>query len=203
MAKIYKKSVSARKNITASKKWCLVGAAVLLVAVVTALELTNKTYWFHHRQAISGVVPSTSPKNGSNTSSDKSTVPSYNDNSSKTTTSKDQSSTTSSNLTAPWGTFVSNNTPNLDSQPYPSGEQSVCLTTPGAACYIQFTKGDVTIKLGSKTADQNGQVIWNWDINDRSGSARFTEGSWKITAVATLNGATKTTVDSMNLEIGP
>jgi hypothetical protein len=40
-------------------------------------------------------------------------------------------------------------------------------------------------------------VVWNWDTKD----ADFSSGQWKIIAVASLNGQTKSTSDPSPLEI--
>jgi len=100
-------------------------------------------------------------------------------------------------LLAPYGNFVSNH--NLGNG-RPTTEQSVCNTTPGASCYIKFTKSDGSVKtLAAQTTDNNGTTIWNWDVKD----AGFSAGSWQITAVASLNGDVKTTTDPTPLEIQP
>jgi hypothetical protein len=99
----------------------------------------------------------------------------------------------------PTGTFVSNHHPSLAGTSRPSSEQSTCVTVPGATCYIQFTKGDIVKTLPTKTADSDGSVIWNWDVS----TAGFTEGTWKITAVAQAGGKTFEATDSMNLEVQP
>ena len=195
------KAAKRSKRLATLKKWWFLGLLLFLVGVLVALEFTNTTYLFHRRKAVSGLVPSTSPQS-STKSSDKSTTPSNNSSTSQNSSSqstKNQGSTSGTELTAPFGTFVSNHRPNLDGSPAPSQEQSVCQTTPGASCYIKFTSGNIVKALPAQTVDQNGQVIWNWDVNQ----AGFTEGSWKITAIATLNGTTKTTDDSLALEIGP
>lgn len=98
-------------------------------------------------------------------------------------------------LIAPWGSFVSNHHPGQGGAP--TTESSVCNTTPGASCYIKFTNGESVQTLAAKLTDSNGSVIWNWDVSN----AGLASGSWKITAVATLNGQTKTTDDPQNLEI--
>ncbi|NBW28768.1 hypothetical protein EBR37_00055 [bacterium] len=69
----------------------------------------------------------------------------------------------------------------------------------GASCYITFKNNGVVKTLAPQNADNEGTVIWNWDIS----KAGFTEGTWKINVIASLNGTTKTANDSMNLEVGP
>ncbi len=98
-------------------------------------------------------------------------------------------------LVAPWGVFVSNHRPGENGTP--TMENSSCNTSPGASCYIKFTNGDKTRTLPSQTTDANGSAIWSWDVTN----AGFTTGSWQITAIATLNGQTKSTTDTQPLVI--
>jgi hypothetical protein len=92
-------------------------------------------------------------------------------------------------LIAPYGSFVSNHSPGKNNTL--TDEESICNTTAGATCYIQFTNNGSTKKLDSKIADSFGSVTWDWDVKN----AGFAAGSWQITAVATLNGQTKSTAD--------
>lgn len=103
-----------------------------------------------------------------------------------------------SSLIMPSGTLVSNHRPSLSSSSL-SGEQSVCNTSPGASCYIEFTKGNEVKKLPVQTTDSNGSTYWTWDV----GQAGLGAGSWKITAVASLSGQTKTFDDSLTLDVQP
>jgi hypothetical protein len=81
------------------------------------------------------------------------------------------------------------NRPNHGSGPIPA-------TTPQQ----QTHAADSVIKtLPTQTADANGTVIWDWDVKQ----AGFDTGTWQITAVATLNGQTKTTNDPIKLEVQP
>jgi len=76
-------------------------------------------------------------------------------------------------------------------------EVSVCNTTPGAICLVKFTKSGVTKQLSAQTTDANGVASWQWDIE----SAGLTDGSWTITAVASLDGQTQSAQDGQNLEV--
>lgn len=92
----------------------------------------------------------------------------------------------------PTGDFVSNH--------HPDGtvaEVSVCNTTPGASCYIEFTNGSTVKKLEEQQTDGKGAVYWYWSI----GSAGLSSGSWTVTAVAVLNGQTAKVADPMTLVI--
>ncbi len=105
-------------------------------------------------------------------------------------------------LQAPSGTFVSNHHASLDPNDDRNREQSTCNTNVGATCDITFTKDGVTKSLGSQTASasrasQTGTASWSWT----PATLGLTPGSWKITAVASLNGQTKSTTDTVNLEI--
>ncbi len=176
-----------------------------VVAVFTVLELTNTTHFFHHQQVVSGTIPSSNPKtqtSSENQSGPASQSPKNNNVSQNPTTSvtSDKSQApTSGSLITPYGTFISNHHPNLDGSPAPSQEQSTCQTSPGASCYITLTNNGVVKTLAAQNTDRDGVAIWNWDIS----KAGFTEGSWKINVIASLNGTTKTANDSMQLEVGP
>lgn len=172
-------------------------ASLLVILVVIGLYFVLK----NTPNKGGGVIPTLPPAKTQTSkptgagSTDKSSV------GSNSAANTNASSSTGGNLAliSPYGSFVSNHHPNLDGSPAPSEEQSVCNTTPGASCYIQFTKEGVTKTLPTETADSNGVVSWSWDINQ----AGFTTGSWQITAIASLNGQTKTTQDPMSLEVGP
>lgn len=104
------------------------------------------------------------------------------------------------NTLTPSGTFVSNHKPGLGSTSAPSQEQSVCNTSPGATCVIQFVNKDgITKMLLAQTAGSSGSVIWNWDVKQ----AGFSQGSWQITAIASLNGQTETSMDVLPMQIQP
>jgi hypothetical protein len=102
----------------------------------------------------------------------------------------------STTLAAPSGTFVSNHSPSL-SDASRAQETSVCNTTPGASCSITFTLGNTTKTLSAKTTDDNGAASWDWTPS----SLGLTEGSWKIKATATQGGQTKTSEDSLTLNV--
>jgi hypothetical protein len=105
------------------------------------------------------------------------------------------STNSSSTLMTPASTgLVSNHRTNVAGQ-----EQSVCITSPGASCYIEFTKNGVTKALAAQTTDRAGAAYWTWDI----GKSGLSTGVWQITVVASLNGQTKTAQDSILLEVQP
>lgn len=178
----------------------LVFAAVIL----TVLELTNTTYLFHKRKATSGTIPTVQTNNnpplptktsasgasGNSTSQNPNIIGATSPNS-----SNPKSPNPGSSLIIPFGSFVSNHNPTLSGSL--SNEESVCNTTPGATCYIEFTQNSVVKKLPAETADSNGTVYWYWNV----GQAGFTSGNWQITAVATLSGQSETAQDKINLDV--
>jgi hypothetical protein len=57
-----------------------------------------------------------------------------------------------------------------------------------------------TVKtLTAQKVGSSGSVYWQWDA--ASASSGLTPGSWTVSAVATLNGQTRTAADSIPLEI--
>ena len=177
----------------------------IIIVVFTALELTNTTHFFHHQQAVSGTIPSSNPKAQTPTENQSKPVSQSpkNNNAAQTTTTSVSSNKSQApingSLITPYGTFVSNHHPNLDGSPAPSQEQSTCQTSPGASCYITFSNNGVVKTLAAQNTGNDGVAIWNWDIS----KAGLTEGAWEINVIASLNGATKTANDSMQLEVGP
>jgi hypothetical protein len=102
-------------------------------------------------------------------------------------------------LQDPHGQFVSNHSPSLKPSSSRNAENSVCITTPGAICEIQFINGDTKKALSAKTTDSNGVTTWNWTPQDIGLSA----GNWHIKAVAGSNGATKSSQDPIDLKVQP
>jgi len=163
---------------------------ILLVVVVLLVAS-----YLHHQHS-SPVIPSTSPAKTVSGSSDKQVAASVNPSSSTSDSSKSAATSTTAPSgtppTTPYGDFVSNHSPGGQN---PTQETSVCNTTPGATCYIQFTQGSIIKSLSSQTADANGAAYWNWDATTLSG------GSWTIKAIAGLNGQTATASDSRPLVV--
>lgn len=100
---------------------------------------------------------------------------------------------------SPTGQFASNHRPNLSGQPTPNAMSSVCTTTPGAHCKLQFQMGGITKELPAQPTDASGSVQWNWTLQDIG----LTQGTWTITAVATNGSKSATAVDPIKLEVRP
>lgn len=178
-------------------------ALIVVAAIVVAGGIAAYAYHSHQqRQAEIGskVIPATADTNSSDSKDQSSTTSPGNTDKNGPAESP---ATPSSNQTlsqAPSGTFVSNHYPSISGKPTPSAMQSTCNTDPGASCYIAFTnKSGQTKTLQKQTAGANGVVIWNWDVK----TAGFTPGEWAITATATLNSSSKSTTDSLKMEVNP
>lgn len=195
------KKIKNNKKSTKSKIIILsILFLVLAAAAITALELTNTTYFFHEKSLI--VSTGEQGVNNQQTKGEpkpNETTPTTDDSSQKDPSPGGNGEVTE--LIAPQGNFVSNHHPNLSGSPAPNKMQSSCTTTPGATCQITFTNtADGTIRsLPAQTTDPGGTAIWNWSLKDIS----ITEGTWKVQAVATLEGQTKTADDALNLEVKP
>lgn len=190
--KVYKSGKRSEKSH--SKKWLIL---IILLFVVVASFTTYKIYQSRkreHRVVIPSTAPTetTAPKSTGSTS-DKQAAPASQP-STSSSSQKSTAATTGSAPLTPSGQFISNHSPGGDN---PTKEQSVCNTSPGAVCYIQFTKGTIVKKLDAQTADSNGTTIWNWDVKE----AGLTAGSWQVSATATLNGQSVTAQDQQLLEI--
>jgi len=175
---------------------------VYLSAAIILVVIALGVFWHFHNKN-KDIIPTTNPVTSANksTSSTGNQQPTPATNPPPSDSAKNPSSQVAANgatLTAPYGTFVSNHRPSLSgANNIPGSELSTCTTTPGATCYIKFTKGDQTRKLPSQNADGSGSTNWHWDVSQ----AGLSEGTWDITAVATLNGQTKSTNDAFKLEV--
>jgi hypothetical protein len=189
-------------------KYIYITVGVIIVALVIVGAIL-KVHNDNQAKISSKTIPVMSQKTSNNNSSPNGSTAKANNNSSKSTTtnqlnsytnSTSNSTSTKSNmpLVSPSGTFVSNHYPDLSGKPYPATEESTCNTTPGASCYIKFIGPNGQVKsLPLQNTGNNGSTLWEWNIN----SAGFTVGKWQITAVASLNGSTKTTTDPIKLDI--
>jgi len=184
-------------------KWVVLAVVALLV-VGTTLKLTV----FNHQAPQQNSKNPTTLTGSQNTKGEASTgqkpLPSKEKPQTDNTTSAftkqpgDQKSNNVPNasLVVPSGDFVSNHDPGEnDSQLI---ETSVCNTTAGATCQITFTKDGVTKSLPAQVTDRGGSTYWdNWAPSD----VGLTAGSWKIQAVASLNGQTKSASDAIPLVV--
>lgn len=192
---------SKGKRLRLGKIKLLVG---LLVVVIVIIGL----FLIHQHKFSRKIIPSTqskstvsSSKSSSSSSSVKNSQLGSSSSSSSAPTTPDKSTPTLAPASSgaapatPTGQFVSNHKPGANGSP--TSEESVCSTTPGATCYIEFTMGSTVKKLNAETADANGSAYWNWDV----GNAGFTSGSWQVTAVATDNGKSASANDATPLEV--
>lgn len=173
-------------------KWVLAAVLVLVLVAAAAIFISHR---HNHAKQVAVHIPSKGPAKSSTVKKSAKAAAAANGNS----VVSDKSAGHSTNLVAPSGTFVSNHRPSLSGSPLLKSEESVCNTTPGASCYILFMKDGIAKQLDPQTADASGSTSWSWDI----GQAGLTEGSWKITAVATLNGQTLSSDDSLTLDVQP
>jgi cytoskeletal protein RodZ len=190
-------SVKKSKTVsTKNKKKNLKPALILLLVVALAVA----GFWVmnRHTKPVSGPIPTTSVKSAASPDKKKpageTTTPTSQDKSA----GGDQTNPTSDIPlpSAPSGTFVSSHHVSLSNKSTRQ-EQSACNTIASATCYIEFSKDGVVKTLPKQVADSNGVVIWNWDVSD----AGLDAGSWKITAIASSGGVTKSTTDTLSLEV--
>lgn len=178
-----------------NKRLLVVIILLVLIFIIAGLELAGVTHIFHKKTP--AVVSGSSFNTKGEPKSTKSSTQASN--SGGGTPSSSKSTGTSAVLITPSGSFVSNHHPNLGGSPAPNLESSVCTTTPGASCTISFTMGGTTKSLEARTADSNGAAFWDWKLQDIG----LTAGTWKIQAIASLNGQTKTASDALDLTVSP
>jgi cytoskeletal protein RodZ len=184
------------------RKWVIVVIAAALILIIIGATWALR----HHSKGTITDKPTSTTTAGQNTKGEPAAGSSNNTGSGNTSSSGgDKNSSGSSTsppatatLTAPQGNFVSNHHPNLDGSPAPNTEQSVCNTTPGASCQISFTKDGVTKTLPAQTTDSGGAAYWRWKLQDIG----LTEGTWKVSAKATLGSQTQTADDVIPFEVG-
>jgi hypothetical protein len=195
-----------RKQRRFNKLIWLAVAIVALAIIIAVLELTNTTHWFHDSKAVRTSNQESAGQNtkgevSSGNGSVQSSQSGSSSNSSQPSTSQpgDQkassggTNTTTTTLVVPTGDFVSAHHVSL-STPI----SSVCNTTPGATCQITFTQNSVTKSLAATVTDRGGSAYWNsW----KASSIGLTTGSWKVQAIATLDGQTQTAADALSLEV--
>jgi hypothetical protein len=173
----------------------------MLVAAAALVVLIVALYLLFFSGSKSGTIPSTNPITPSSSNAAKQSSGSSSQTSSPSSSTSDTktqsntpASTFSGTLLTPYGDFVSNHHPGGSA---PTSEASVCNTSAGATCYIQFTKGGVVKKLAAQTTDANGATYWYWDVK----TAGLDSGTWTITAVAAGGGQTKTANDPQSLVV--
>ena len=173
-----------------------------IVGILAVLEATNTTHFFRHKTAIvhtSGSQDTKGEPISSQSGSKTSASSSANDSSQVGSDKNNIIAPNSAALLVPSsGGLVSNHHPSLSGAPDQKTISSVCTTTPGASCTISFTKDGVTKSpLDAETTDVGGSAYWMWD------ASRLSVGSWTVTAVATLNGQTKSATDAQDMVINP
>lgn len=204
----YVKNKASKRTFNNTLSWVkiLLLIVVLALALIAILEISGKTNLFS-KPAQSGIIQIINDDKESkppedSTADNEDTPPTENpeQNTPKTTPpSSGGPAAPGATLTEPYGSFVSNHKPNLSGSPAPSQELSTCSTTPGAKCYIQFTKDGVVKTLPAQTVGSDGSTSWTWDVKE----AGLTVGNWEITAIATLSDQTKSTKDDLSLEVRP
>ncbi|SRR6266567_2921838 len=179
----------------------------LLVLLILVLGFGSWRLFYHHTKKITVIqttesaaptvnTPKTQPTTSSPSSS-RSAPPINTTKSHQTAGSTSPSTTSNSPPAKPSGTFVSNHNPDLSGTAPYGTEDSVCITSPGATCYIEFSNNGDIKKLPAQVADANGVCHWTWNVQQ----AGFSQGSWTITTIATLNSQSINTQDNNPFEV--
>lgn len=182
-------------------RWLII-ALLVIIAILGALEWRGAINLVGNKKPMAGTIPSESLPSESSATEDKVTeTPAETTPPLESPKQEAPAPTPSGDPPhAPYGNFVSNHSPNLDGSPNPSSITSACITSPGASCRIEFTNGEGVVKeLKDQTTNSSGETSWVWDAKQ----AGFTPGSWKVKAIATLNGQTTSTEDVQSFEVGP
>lgn len=176
---------------------------VLLLLFVIAIGIYVAYRHFHHPSTTqhagsAGQATKGQPKQSTPTTTGQSNPSTSSSNNSSKNTGTPAPQPTAK-LLPPTGNFVSNHHVSL-SNSASNNITSVCTTTPGATCKITFTNGGTVKSLPEEVTDANGSAYWNrWTLQQYG----ITQGSWKITAIATLGTQTQSADDQLNLEVAP
>jgi hypothetical protein len=176
-----------------SKKTTSFYSRRLFLLVLLGLTFAFAVYWLHFHKNIS-TLPNTNKSSlgvakKSNVSTQSAPVSQKNP-SGNQIQAGNPTGAANINLLGPYGTFVSNHHPTTGDT-----EESVCSSTAGASCYIQFMNGSTVKKLDPEDIGSEGSVAWTWKVS------MLGPGTWKVTAVANMNGQTKTTDDAILMEV--
>jgi hypothetical protein len=172
--------------------------SAITIIVVAVLVAAGAVVFFKHNTK--DVIPvSSSGSSSSGKAQSKSTKKTDSGGGDSTGSSAKTPPPATQSLKTPFGTFVSNHHPNLSGSPAPATEESVCNTTPGATCYIEFSKDGTVKQLPTETAGSSGSVYWSWNVKQ----AGLTAGTWTIKAVTGLDGKTMSAQDNLGLDVGP
>lgn len=175
----------------------------LAIAVLLIAGAIIANHYFNAKKNVSGVIPVKTTVPGSRQESEE---PAVNNGSNSIVSDKKQTTVVAAtpanditDLTKPYGTFVSNHHPSLSGDNSRSTIQSVCSTNPGALCTIQFSKDGVIKSLPEQIVGSDGTTLWEWNIR----AAGFTPGTWLIKAIAKSGETTLETVDDLKFEVSP
>lgn len=183
----------------------IIGAVILVLAAVLAmLEFTNTTHLFHAAPAKDFETQPNKPGrtvNSTTKGEDTLSNAKKNDNTANQTAPLPED--TKQNNTTPGitgeliiptnSTFVSNHRPQGNSDDL----QSVCNTSPGATCQMNFTNGGTTKSLPAQATDRGGAAYWTW----KPSQIGLTPGTWTIQATATAGSQSKSATDTISLEV--
>ncbi len=182
-----------------SKKLILLLLGLIVIACIGSYFYISNT----QNKALYG-SDSTTPKKDTPRSSNSDQANSSNEGSigsGKLDSDTDQSTPSpQTNITpnTPSGIFASNHRPNLSGSPAPNSLSSTCATTPGSECRIEFKNGTTVKALPTKKADINGNIVWEWKLQDIG----ISEGIWEITAIASNGNLQSSSKDPMDLIVG-
>src|SRR5579872_3747339 len=150
--------VKKRTNFRLTRKAALAAAFILIVLVGLLL------IWRHKKTVTT--IPVAQPGAAVKSTGDKQTTsppsskPGSSPSPSPASTSPPVSSVDTTPPANPSGQFVNFHTRKLSGGTSETSEESTCITTPGASCYIEFISGNTTEKLPAQTTDSSGATVW-------------------------------------------
>lgn len=100
-------------------------------------------------------------------------------------------------LLPPSGTFLSSHTLSLGGGSVPDRGRSVCRTSPGATCVIEFTMGGVTRSLPARQVAGDGSTSWDWSPAE----VGLTRGHWDVRITASSGSQQRSVDEAIGLEV--
>jgi hypothetical protein len=170
----------------------------ILVLATGVLVIGSLLYLYYGRDTKNYTTASPETKGPS------SAIPQSTDKGLSTNTSEAGASADSSDMATatsppekPSGVFISNHRPSLGGDNLSNQINSSCISTVGATCTITMTNGNISVSLPKQTTDSGGATYWTWRLQDFG----ITEGTWKVTATATIGGLKSSATDPTDLVV--
>jgi hypothetical protein len=100
-------------------------------------------------------------------------------------------------LLPPTGTFLSSHRLSLSGAGAPGNARSVCRTSPGAKCWLTFSKDGKNVSFLARTVGDDGVASWDWSPAD----IHLTAGHWDVTVTAERGSEQQVVDEAIGLDV--